>query len=96
MCMFFFCVCVCVCALVCWGIHENMVDLDKTAAASFSCDTVCVCMRPHPLREVERRDSQGPEAAEHGEDGQAQVVSRRDDDEVVLALAVAGAVRLHG
>lgn len=58
------------------------------------CVRLCAC--PHPLREVKRSDPQRPEAAEHGEDGQAQVVSRGDHDEVVLALAVAGAVRLRG
>lgn len=49
----------------------------------------------YPLGEVKGGDAQRPEAAEHGEDGQAQVVPRRDHDEVVLALAVAGAVRLR-
>lgn len=48
------------------------------------------------VRVVKGNNAQGPEAAEHGEDGQAQVVPRRDHDEVVLALAVAGAVRLEG
>lgn len=47
------------------------------------------------VRIVKGNDAQGPEAAEHGEDGQAQVVPRRQHDEVVLALAVAGAVALE-
>lgn len=56
---------------------------------------VCVCVRPHPLGEVKCRNPQRPEAAEHGEDGQAQVVSWGDHYEVVLTLTVAGAVCLH-
>lgn len=48
----------------------------------------------HPLREVEGCDAQRPETAEHGEDGQAQVITRRNDNEVIFTLAVAGAVRL--
>lgn len=47
------------------------------------------------MRTVKGNDAQGPEAAEHGEDGEAQVVPRRQHDEVVLALAVAVAVTLE-
>lgn len=47
------------------------------------------------VRIVKGNDAQGPEAAEHGEDGQAQVVPRGQHNEVVLALAVAGAVTLE-
>lgn len=47
------------------------------------------------VRVVKGNDAQGPEAAEHGEDGEAQVVPRGQHDEVVLALAVAGAVTLE-
>lgn len=52
-------------------------------------------LRTYPLGEVEGGDAQGPKAAEHGEDGQAQMITRRDHDEVVLTLAVTGAVRLE-
>lgn len=47
------------------------------------------------VRVVKGNDAQGPEAAEHGEDGEAQVVPRGQHDEVILALAVAGAVTLE-
>lgn len=47
------------------------------------------------VRVVKGNNAQGPEAAEHGEDGQTQVVSRGQHDEVVLTLAVAGAVALE-
>ncbi len=48
----------------------------------------------YPLRKVESSNAQRPEATEHGEDSEAQVITRRDDDEVVLALTVAGAIGL--
>lgn len=47
------------------------------------------------MRVVKGNNAQGPEAAEHREDGQTQVVSRGQHDEVVLTLAVAGAVALE-
>lgn len=47
------------------------------------------------VRVVKGNDAQWPEAAEHGEDGQAQVVPRGQDNEVVLAFAIAGAVTLE-
>lgn len=46
------------------------------------------------VRVVKGNNAQGPEAAEHGEDGQAQVVPRGQHDEVVLTLTVTGAVSL--
>lgn len=42
----------------------------------------------YPLGEVEGGDAQRPEAAEHGEDGEAQVVPGRQREEVVFALAL--------
>lgn len=48
---------------------------------------VCVCV--YLLREVEGGDAQGPEAAEHGEKGEAQVVLRDHQGEVALAVAIA-------
>lgn len=47
------------------------------------------------VRVVKGNDAQGPEAAEHGEDGEAQVVPGGQHDEVVLTLAVTGAVTLE-
>lgn len=47
------------------------------------------------VRVVKGNDAQGPEAAEHGEDGEAQVVPRGQHDEVVLTLTVTGAVTLE-
>lgn len=47
------------------------------------------------VRVVKGNNAQGPEAAEHGEDGEAQVVPRGQHDEVVLALTVTGAVTLQ-
>lgn len=52
-------------------------------------------MWTHPLWEVEGRNPQRPKTAEHGEYGQAKVVSRWDDDEVIFALTVTGAVGLN-
>lgn len=47
------------------------------------------------MGQVEGRDAQRPEAAEHGEDTEAQVVPRRHHEEAVLTLCVAGAVALQ-
>lgn len=47
------------------------------------------------VRVVKGNDAQGPEAAEHGKDGEAQVVPRGQHDEVVLTLTVTGAVTLE-
>lgn len=47
------------------------------------------------VRVVKGNNAQGPEAAEHGEDGEAQVVPRGQHNEVILALAIAGAVTLE-
>ena len=57
--------------------------------------TVLKSLSLYLVRVVKGNNAQGPEAAEHGEDGQTQVVSRGQHDEVVLALAVAGAVALE-
>jgi len=46
------------------------------------------------VRVVKGNDAQGPEAAEHGEDGEAQVIAGGQYHEVVLALTVTGAVTL--
>lgn len=48
------------------------------------------------VRVVKGNNAQWPEAAEHREDGEAQMVPGRQHDEVVLTLAVAGAVALEG
>ena len=48
------------------------------------------------MGQVEGGDAQGPEAAEHGEDAEAQVVPRGHHEEVVLTLCVAGVVTLPG
>lgn len=48
------------------------------------------------MGQVEGGDAQRPEAAEHGEDAEAQVVPRGHHEEVVLALRVAGVVTLPG
>lgn len=47
------------------------------------------------VRVVKGNDAQGPEAAEHGEDGEAQVVPRGQHHEVVLTLTVTGVVTLE-
>lgn len=47
------------------------------------------------MRVAEGNNAQRPEAAEHGEDSQAQVVPRRKHQEIVLALALTGAVTLQ-
>lgn len=49
----------------------------------------------YPLGEVEGSNPQGPEAAQHGEQGQAQVVPGRKHQEMVLAFAVTGGVALQ-
>lgn len=49
----------------------------------------------YPLGEVERSNPQGPEAAQHGEQGQAQVVSGGEHQELVLAFAVTRGVALQ-
>lgn len=48
------------------------------------------------MRQVERCDAQRPEAAEHGEDAEAQVISGRHQQEGVLTLRVTGVVALMG
>lgn len=48
------------------------------------------------MRVVKGNNAQWPEAAEHGEDGEAQMVPGWQHNEVVLTLAVAGAVALEG
>lgn len=45
-------------------------------------------MGSYPLGEVEGGDAQGPEAAEHGEDGETQVVPRRQRKEVVFTFTL--------
>lgn len=42
----------------------------------------------YPLGEVEGGDAQGPEAAEHGEDGETQVVPGRQRKEVVFTFTL--------
>ena len=49
---------------------------------------------PYLVGQVESRDAQRPDAAEHGEDAEAQMVPRGHREEVVLALRVAGVVAL--
>lgn len=41
---------------------------------------------PHLMRQVKGSYAEGPEAAEHGEDTEAQVISGRDQQESVLTL----------
>lgn len=48
---------------------------------------------PYPLGEVEGSNPQGPEATQHGEKGQAQVVPGGKHQEMILAFAVAGGDR---
>lgn len=48
------------------------------------------------VRVVKGDNAQWPEAAKHGKDGEAQMVPGRQHNEVVLALAVTGAVALEG
>lgn len=93
------------CAFLCVWKHE-MLDLDKQML-HHSCVTdrsfegvcvivcVCVCVWTHPLWEVKGCYPQRPETAEHGENSQAKVVSWWDNYEVIFALTVTGAVRLH-
>jgi len=45
-------------------------------------------MGSYPLGEVEGGDAQGPEAAEHGEDGETQVVPGRQCKEVVFTFTL--------
>lgn len=45
--------------------------------------------------QVEGRDAQRPEAAEHGEDAEAQVVPWGHHEEIVFALCVARVVTLQ-
>lgn len=47
------------------------------------------------VRIIKSNNAQGPEAAKHGENRQAQVVPRGQNDEVVLTLTVTGAVTLE-
>ena len=49
----------------------------------------------YPLGEVEGSNPQGPEAAQHGEKGQAQVVPRGKHQEMILTFAVTGGVALQ-
>lgn len=76
---------------VCWALLQPYRPLSGVHLFLY----VHVCLCPHPLWEVKGCNPQRPETAEHGEDGQAEVVSWRDDYEVVLALTVTGAIRLH-
>lgn len=46
--------------------------------------------RSYPLGEVEGSDAKWPEAAEHGEDGEAQVVPGGQREEVVFTVTVCG------
>ena len=46
------------------------------------------------MGQVEGSDPQGPEATQHGEDAQAQVVSWWHHEEVVLTLGVARVLAL--
>lgn len=41
---------------------------------------------PHLVRKVEGSDAEGPEAAEHREDAETQVISGRHQQEGVLTL----------
>ena len=56
--------------------------------------TALRCAGPYLVRVVKGNNAQGPEAAEHGEDGETQVVPRGQHNEVILTLAIAGAVTL--
>lgn len=47
------------------------------------------------MGQVEGRNAQRPEAAEHGEDAEPQVVPRGHHEEVVLTLCVTGVVALQ-
>lgn len=47
------------------------------------------------MGQVEGRNAQRPEAAEHGEDAEPQVVPRWHHEEVVLTLCVTGIVTLQ-
>lgn len=47
------------------------------------------------MGQVEGRDAQRPEAAEHGEDTESQVIPWRHHEEVVLTLCVARVVTLQ-
>ena len=47
------------------------------------------------MRQIEGGDAEGPEAAQHGEDAQAQVVSRRHHEKVVLTFRVTGILTLQ-
>lgn len=49
----------------------------------------------YPLGEVEGSNPQGPEAAQHGEKGQAQVVPGGKHQEMILTFAVTGGVALQ-
>lgn len=50
---------------------------------------------PYPLGEVEGSNAQGPEATQHGEKSQAQVVPGGKHQEMILTFAVAGGVALQ-
>lgn len=47
------------------------------------------------MRQVESSDPQGPEAAQHWKNTEAQVVSRGHHQEVVLTLGVTGVLTLQ-
>lgn len=51
--------------------------------------------RPYLVGQVEGCNAQRPEAAEHGEDTEAQVVPWRHHEEVVLTLRITRVVALQ-
>lgn len=57
------------------------------------CVSVCVWLCVYLLWKVEGSDAQRPEAAEHGEEGQTQVVLRDHQREVALAVCVAEVIK---
>lgn len=54
-----------------------------------------LCEWPYLVGQVEGGNAQRPEAAEHGEDAEAQVVPGGHHEKVVLALCITGVVALQ-
>lgn len=46
------------------------------------------------MGQVEGSDAEGPEAAEHGEDAEAEVISGRQQQESILTLRFTGVIAL--
>lgn len=76
------------------NIPKTTLESPNRSAHSW-CDDSGVSMCPHLVWQVEGGDAKGPEAAEHREDAEAQVISGRHQQKGVLTLWLAGVLTLN-